>query len=260
MASTTGHEEDKSKTSTNGAVPQPPDHRIPMTTAQALDQPNQSERTFGLFPKLPPELRNKIWKLSLPGPRVIRITHDPRNMATVKIQEIGAGPSPFWRAKANAGPVPALLHVNKEARSLASQYYSLAFEKQTQGRPVYFDAPRDTLHLPNREGIRAFYGRLHPEHCIQKTAKDLEHMLDTEKSVLNLAICSIQWGQGPSPARILPRYPNLAHLALCACHSRFNWHSERRFEKLWTDTGKTIPKITFMGRKSVCQRCFDQED
>jgi hypothetical protein len=129
-----------------------------------------------------------------------------------------------------------------------------------KGAPFTSMRPGIPLHLPNREGIRAFYGRLHAEYRIQTTAKDLEHMLDTEKSVLNLAICSIQWGQGPSPAQILPRYPNLAHLTLCACHSRFNWHSERRFEKLWTDTGKTIPKITFMGRKSVCQRCFDQED
>jgi hypothetical protein len=234
-----------------------------MTTAQELDQPKQSERTFSLFPKLPPELRNKIWKLSLPGPRIIRITHDPRNMATVKIQEIGAGPSPFWRAKANAGPVPALLHVNKEARSFASKYYSLTFEKQTQGRPVYFDATRDTLHLPNVEGIRAFYGRLLTERRIQMTAKDLEHVLDTENYVRNLVICGIRWGQGPaklSPALLLPRYPNLAHLTLCACRIRYDWHSEQRFEKLWTDTGKTMPKITYMGRKSVYQRCFDRED
>jgi hypothetical protein len=184
-------------------------------------------------------------------------------MATVKIQEIGAGPSPFWRAKANAGPVPALLHVNKEARSLASMHYSLTFEKQTQGRPVYFDATRDTLHLPNREGIRAFYGRLLTEYRTQMTAKDLEHMLDTENSVRNLAICGIQWSQGPaepSPAQILPRYPNLAHLTLCSCRTRYGWHSEQRFEKLWTDTGKTMPKITYMGHKSVYQRCFDQED
>jgi hypothetical protein len=51
-----------------------------------------------------------------------KVTHDPKDMATVKIEEMEAGRSPFWRAKANVGLAPTLFHVSKEARSFASKY------------------------------------------------------------------------------------------------------------------------------------------
>jgi hypothetical protein len=54
-------------------------------SSQARDQPQKPERKFTLFPKLPPELRNKIWKLNIPGPRVVKITHDPKDMSIIRM-------------------------------------------------------------------------------------------------------------------------------------------------------------------------------
>jgi hypothetical protein len=36
--------------------------------------------TFTLFPKLPIELRLKIWEEALPGPRIIEIHHDDNRL------------------------------------------------------------------------------------------------------------------------------------------------------------------------------------
>ena len=45
------------------------------TSEQAAenDMAEKPEPCFPLFPKLPPEIRNKIWELSMREPRIVRI-------------------------------------------------------------------------------------------------------------------------------------------------------------------------------------------
>jgi hypothetical protein len=77
-------------------------------------------------------------------------------MSTVELEEVDleAGNNPWWRARAIAGPVPVILHVNKEAQSFMGQYCKLFFDNQTQRCPIYFDAARDTLLLVSVAKVR----------------------------------------------------------------------------------------------------------
>ncbi|KAN0112465.1 hypothetical protein V8E51_005416 [Hyaloscypha variabilis] len=222
------------------------------TSEQAAenDMAEQPEPCFPLFPKLPPEIRNKIWELSMPEPRIVRIEHDPRDMSTVELEEIKleAGCNPWWRARAVAGPVPVLLHVNKEARSFMGQYYKLFFGNQTQGRPIYFDAARDTLLLDSAKSIRAFYGQKMSGYLSDKV--ELKHMDATEHQVRRIALRSqMTWGYVNS-MQILHKYPNLDQVSVCS-----NWpsfHTQHHFEnmkreiqKRWSEAGSQIPQIEY---------------
>jgi len=75
-----------------------PSARRPSTTSEEYSQPQAAEAKFTLFQKLPPELRNKIWQSSHPGPRIAKIIHDPKDMAIIEVEGLESGPSPFWRA------------------------------------------------------------------------------------------------------------------------------------------------------------------
>jgi hypothetical protein len=132
------------------------------------------------------ELRDKIWRLCLPGPRIARIYHDPKDMATVEISEIEAEADPFWRAKAVAGPVPVLLHINKESRSIAKKHYKLMFSEQTLRRPIYFNVTQDTLRLVSYEVLRAFYSKRTGLRRVKKDELDFMH--EVENSVPFLAV------------------------------------------------------------------------
>jgi hypothetical protein len=63
---------------------------------------------FELFPKLPLELRRKVWKMALPGPRVIE----------VKFVVDGRKNNHRFCAK-----IPVLLHVSQESRTEAMREY-----------------------------------------------------------------------------------------------------------------------------------------
>ena len=80
--------------------------------------------TFTLFPKLPPELRNKIWKKACFVSRVVDVW-------CVPVGDTGFGDAcvrPFrqkiWMFKSHSQP--PILHASKEARSIDLQYYELS--------------------------------------------------------------------------------------------------------------------------------------
>ncbi|KAH9222737.1 hypothetical protein DL95DRAFT_258460, partial [Leptodontidium sp. 2 PMI_412] len=63
------------------------------------------------FPKLPAELRFKIWILSLPGPRVVELHYNALTSRAV-----------------SSTPAPAALHTSRESHEEALKQYSLLFE------------------------------------------------------------------------------------------------------------------------------------
>lgn len=69
---------------------------------------------FTCFEKLPFELREMVWKLSLPGPRTITISKTFKSIPQVKANAKGILPTP-------------LMHTCHESRQLAPQRYKLAF-------------------------------------------------------------------------------------------------------------------------------------
>jgi hypothetical protein len=85
---------------------------------------------FALFPKLPMELRLKIWKMARPEGRYILLEHSRKRRRAV-----------FSRAK-----VPALLHACQESRDIALKWYKLSFGTHSSFGKTYFDAEIDGLY------------------------------------------------------------------------------------------------------------------
>ncbi|PVH81388.1 hypothetical protein DL98DRAFT_514770 [Cadophora sp. DSE1049] len=127
----------------------PPKKSIPKLAIQALT--TQSPTTFPLFPTLPPELRLRIWRLCLPGPRFIRpngrCTCDPLNPNP-------AVPQRTWPITTFSTTNPTLLSVNRESRNETLRHYaiiysedghsSLAFDKE---KDIYFPYPHACCNL-----------------------------------------------------------------------------------------------------------------
>ncbi|KAH6719818.1 hypothetical protein BKA61DRAFT_707737 [Leptodontidium sp. MPI-SDFR-AT-0119] len=90
---------------------------------------------FHIFPKLPAELRFKIWILSLPGPRVVELHYNALTSRAV-----------------SSTPAPAALHTSRESHEEALKQYSLLFEDSVLNATVYIDVSIDTLSLPPPRG------------------------------------------------------------------------------------------------------------
>jgi len=86
--------------------------------------------SFSLFGALPTELRFAIWRLSCQS-RVVEVRYDDG----------------LDRCHTTTKP-PALLHVNREARDEAMNWYQRAFQTRTRDEYIYFCATLDVLYLP----------------------------------------------------------------------------------------------------------------
>ncbi|TGO52856.1 hypothetical protein BCON_0133g00010 [Botryotinia convoluta] len=87
-----------------------------------------TQDTFHPFPRFPLELRLKIWRLSFPGPRLIRISliegHFMSNATT-----------------------PNGLRVCKESRDDTLRFYKLCFAANPSNARIYFNVDCDVPHL-----------------------------------------------------------------------------------------------------------------
>lgn len=100
------------------------------------------------FKDLPTELRLMIWELALPVQTII--VKEVQNPATGNNHPNAIAPEPF--------NVPALLHLNVEAREVAKKRYKLSFEMQMDGKGIWFDFQNDTLVFRDAYPFNAFYG------------------------------------------------------------------------------------------------------
>jgi hypothetical protein len=146
--------------------------------------PEKSSPTFTLFPKLPTELRLKIWKYALPGPRAIRVQ---RNWPTM------SGP-----IRAVAKP-PAVLQTNSESRQLAMRFYELSFNSAIKGRPINIDYQVDALYMESWGVFNAFYrvARQFPNCDAAGEIRDMESRLRC------LVLGDIKWYDQLDPDRML---------------------------------------------------------
>lgn len=89
--------------------------RTPSATAPWPEPPCPKHmKTFEFFPFLPSSVRKRIWKLALPGPRVIEIQY--------------ANKQHEFRS-----PIPIILHVSREARAVALEEYETAAASPLNG-------------------------------------------------------------------------------------------------------------------------------
>jgi hypothetical protein len=136
---------------------------------------SNKQPSFPKFPKLPPELRNTIWEMMLPPPRVIRIlAHWEENTS-----------QPGAQLKAEDASVPVVLHVNKESRGSAERFYTLTFWNQLQRGPIYFDFNRDTMFLPREADLNYFTTNISmdPEITIEDSVRYVaygQEIVDTQ--------------------------------------------------------------------------------
>jgi hypothetical protein len=110
---------------------------------------------FPLFPNFPVELQLKIWKMALPNSyNVITITDRGHFQNDYTKMNYGD-----WIRRAHSSyKIPAILHVNKQARIIAAQVLTPAFKYELGRAPVFFDFSRDVLHLNGYASIEAFFG------------------------------------------------------------------------------------------------------
>ena len=113
--------------------------------------------TFPKFGDLPPELRIKIWQHAIPGPRTVIIESPftkPQNRVPRSLEDALSrtydkdGLELTWRSTME---IPALLHVNAEARHEALQHYHLSLGVGPSKPRIYIDFGRDTLFFGHSE-------------------------------------------------------------------------------------------------------------
>jgi 2EXR family len=88
---------------------------------------------FTMLPKLPPEVRNKIWKSACFMPRVVDLWYAPigdRKFSQFCIGNMNARPFEY-RSHRKA---PGMLHTCQEARSVGTKYYELSFGSKTTAK------------------------------------------------------------------------------------------------------------------------------
>jgi len=92
--------------------------------------------TFHLFPSLIPELRDQIWALTLPGPRVMQIYWATSFRTTNHAYT--TFPNSY------GGAHPAILSVNQEARATARRHLTLRFN-------AYWNLSIDTVYIEKKK-------------------------------------------------------------------------------------------------------------
>jgi hypothetical protein len=106
----------------------------------ATDLQISSDSQFSLFPMLPVELRLKIWKMALPGPRIVEVY-----LGFVTDLETGRSTNLL---RVNAPP-PTLMHVSFESRKVALEKYWLRLGNETvSGNNLRVDPQEDTIFIP----------------------------------------------------------------------------------------------------------------
>jgi hypothetical protein len=95
---------------------------------------------FPLFPKLPIELRNMIWRASFPPGRRIKVA----------FKRLGRLYQEKYSHPRTTHPAPVTFHVSKESRTESMHHHESLFGFNTAGielAPVYFRAAVDTLMI-----------------------------------------------------------------------------------------------------------------
>ncbi|KAM3084366.1 hypothetical protein ACMFMG_001528 [Clarireedia jacksonii] len=122
----------------------------------------KSQHSFGMFSKLPPELKIMIWSLAIEVPQLVQFVCDN-------------GPDPtqdFLRAKYT---IPAVLHVCRDSRAQALKSYTPILER-TLSYPLYFNFKNDYM-LVKGEGSMSLFERLSYQAHAGKELDGVENVI-----------------------------------------------------------------------------------
>jgi 2EXR family len=128
--------------------------RAPIASVAVANTASDASREFALFPKLPPELRDMVWKFMLPDPRILNLLcHRPTHTDQ---EPILFSHDPVSKANINVVATP-LLHTCSRSRQIALGRYERAFDGLLN-HPIYFDWERDTVYMKLKTSFAAFTG------------------------------------------------------------------------------------------------------
>ncbi|KZL83799.1 hypothetical protein CI238_08169 [Colletotrichum incanum] len=107
---------------------------------------------FHFFPRLPVELRLKIWNFNLPPPRVVPIRCGAKSLT---FSPYAQSPKPSTSGCTSYAAVPVNLHVCQESRHEALATYHLSFGMTRNPGQIFFDKAHDVLYFGARDGYMA---------------------------------------------------------------------------------------------------------
>jgi hypothetical protein len=134
-------------------------------------EPNNTLYEFTLFPKLPPELRNKIWKYAAFEPRVIKVLVDAKQV------ELVGGP---WNSNVE-GQIrhPGIMQACRESRQEGRRYYERCQERFLR---TYKALPKEMTTAANlrrfglSDGVEDFFELAHENLLSQDSRSFLEDL------------------------------------------------------------------------------------
>jgi hypothetical protein len=155
------------------------------SAASISDEAIEPVGSFTYFPKLPAEIRLKIWKDALPEPRVIRIqlkfeTRQPRNEGQKKKPQV----SRFVASR----PSPVGLRVCRESRIEALKEYQIGFPTKTSPAQTYVNYNLDTFVLDTLGAYFPHTGRAMMNDTTSATRKKRPVILHKEFSKIRFLV------------------------------------------------------------------------
>ncbi|KAH8752615.1 hypothetical protein BGZ57DRAFT_958666 [Hyaloscypha finlandica] len=108
---------------------------------------------FVRFPKLPPEIRDKIWKHALEGLRIVEFYATSRATWTLKYRHYKDGD---FNIRILQNP-HALFHVSHESRAVALKKYSLQLGASTSLANSKVDPKEDLVCFPYIKGFTSYF-------------------------------------------------------------------------------------------------------
>ncbi|KAF7889993.1 uncharacterized protein EAF02_002408 [Botrytis sinoallii] len=180
---------------------------------------------------LPDDVRNMIYKLCKPAPRVIEIY----NSSLGSWESLARRAIPVYLpsnlyeyhstqvARCKVVTVPVLLHINHESRAYSLRFYTVIFTDPIRGQPVYFDLRRDVLEIQGMEAAFVLLGRVPSFTSEQYEFAKGGDMTTAMMKVRNLSVAS---GACPDqlltePFSGLKEFTNTEYLQTLYLHCRF---------------------------------------
>jgi hypothetical protein len=195
------------------------DHSIAMAIPKSASL-DKNKPKFPLFPKLPIELRLKIWKESH-EPRIIELRL-PKNYRSNRYDFV-------------IPKFPAALHVNKEARLESLKDYKMSFKHKQCRRPILFNFSIDTLHIRDHSPF---------SYPFWRQVSAVMRILPDKEKVQKLSVSHHFWTIIESTPHIL-LFPALKDVTVCSfiAHS---WCSDLYY-----------PEVHLKSHRGQCFRASD---
>lgn len=230
-----------------------------------MPSPFQFGDVFTLFRELPLELREMVWKMALPRPRMVTVSAEqvhPRDITRADIWSSPYNPG-YYNLLSDARAVPCgLFHACQESRAVALRRYSLAFEGEL-GTPLYIDWLGDTLCLESFQAM--YYLSDRPRRRLLGLERGKAAPIWQGK-IHHIALRGHLWGLGGAPPcgiQYLSSFPKLQTLMikkLWPAHDRerrgrrlseFDDKRDKGLHRWWMDELDTndeskLPRITWL--------------